>query len=179
MILEELTHFWFTLKANSIKLMTLVFIYLSPIQLMALFVLGAIFFDTLMGRWAAKSIALREGKVTRLEVTSRKTRVGFISKALTYIGLLVFVFFIDKTLFNDLVLFFIPNFPISFLVTKGLGIILILLELDSVDEKLFKVKGIRLRELIISKVKGIKSFVSEAASTVKEVKDAVRQTPSE
>lgn len=170
-MLEQTTALLATLKANAFKLISVSLLYLAPIQMMIIGVMLAILFDTCMGRWAAKQIAIREGKEPRLEVTSRKTRIGFLSKAFAYIGSLIFVFIIDKSLFNDLLLYFLPNFPIKFFISKGFGVILILLELDSADEKIFRVKGIRLKDHITNKIKGVKGFVTSIISFKKEIDD--------
>lgn len=174
-MIEQTTTLLSIIKANAFKLVSLSLLYLAPIQMMIIGVMLAIAFDTCMGRWAAKKIALREGKEPRLEVTSRKTRNGFISKAFTYIGSLIFIFIIDKSLFNDLLLFFIPNFPIKFFISKGFGVILILLELDSADEKIYRVKGVRLKEHIKTKIKDIKNFLFSAASFKKEIDDNLKK----
>lgn len=141
------------------KLISTALLYLAPIHpLMLLLGLGAII-DTIMGRWAAKKIAQKEGKDVRLEVTSRKTRIGLVSKLITYQLVIISLFVLDGYLLNDLVTYFLPSFPITYAVTKLIGVILLLIEFDSIDEHIYKVKGIRFSKLIKNQIKRIKNII--------------------
>jgi len=151
----------YLLKATHICIM-----WFSPIHLTIGLVLLAISIDTVAGRWAAKQIAIREGKVVREVVTSRATRKGFISKSIQYITLLILTFFADRILLDDLVRYFVPTLSTTFLATKLLGFIFILIEFDSFDEKYYRVKGVRIKTTIKNKLKKIKSFISKARDTM-------------
>lgn len=168
---EFLTSVLFFLKTKFLYYFPLLILWMTPIHLTIILILGAVFLDTLAGRWAAKHKAIKEGKEVRLEVTSKKTRKGFVSKAFTYVGLLILVFFADNVIFHDLLTYFLPTFPIEYFVTKGLGIIFLLIEFDSFDEKYFMVKGIRLRDVIGKKIKQIKKAIMGAKDFKDNLKD--------
>jgi hypothetical protein len=168
-MIQQTTGILATIKSNLLEFITLAFLWLSPIHGLVVFILIAIGVDTLLGRKAAKVIAIREGKEPRLEVTSRKTRLGFLSKAASYIGILILTLFLDRIMLNDLLLYFLPTLPIQFLVTKGLGIILLLIEADSADEKYFIITGKRFKDTIKKKVAQVKSLILGA----KKFKDEI------
>lgn len=163
---------WVMFKGNLWKYICMLFMWLAPVHGLILFILIAIGVDTYFGRKAARKKAVDAGKEPRLEVTSKKTRDGFLSKAGTYIGILILCLFLDKIMLNDLILYFFgAAFPIHFLITKGLGIILILIELDSLDEHYFTLKGKRLKDLIKSKISNIKKLIIGA----KKFKDEIEE----
>ena len=169
-MIQQTTTILSIIKNNITELASLAFLWLAPVHGLIVFILLAIGVDTLLGRKAAKVKAIKEGKEPRLEVTSRKTRVGFISKAAAYIGILILTLFLDKMMLNDLMLYFIPTFPIHFLITKALGIILLLIELDSADEKYFIITGKRFKQTIHNKVSQIKKLIMGAKNFKDEIK---------
>lgn len=156
---QETTSLLAIIKSNLLEFISLAFLWLSPVHGLICFLLLAMGFDTLMGRKAARVTAIREGKEPRLEVTSKKTRLGFISKSTSYIAILILTLFLDKMMLNDLLLYFIPTLPIKFLITKGLGIILLLIEMDSIDEKYFVITGKRFKCIIKNKIQSIKNML--------------------
>lgn len=170
-MIQETTTLLGFLKANSIKLLSAISVYFAPITFSFLIVMVAIGLDTLVGRWAAKKIAIKEGKEPRLEVSSRKTREGFTSKALVYFSLLIMIYFADKTLFNDLMQYFFSGFPINLFITKALAFILVLIEADSIDESIYKIKGIRVKNLLKNKVSDLKKFILGVKKIKDELKD--------
>lgn len=113
--------------------------------------------DTFYGRWAAKQIAIREDKNPRDEVTSKKTRVGFISKILSYEIGIILAFLVDKWILNFIVMSF---FPIEYLVTKLIGLFIIWIEFTSIDEKIYRVKGYKMMDKFSEFVKKIKKTIS-------------------
>jgi hypothetical protein len=171
MISEIATTVWFFIKQKALYYIPVLLLWTTPIHLTIVLILIAIAADTLAGRWCAKHMAKKEGKDVRLEVTSKKTRIGFVSKSITYFTLLILTFFGDNIIFNDLLLYFIPNFPIEYFISKGLGIIFLLIEFDSLDEKYYKVKGVKLRDIIGKKIKQVKNLIIGA----KEFKDEIKK----
>lgn len=148
--------------------------FFAPVNFVFWIIGIAIILDTFFGRWAAKKVAERDGKDVRLEVTSKKTRNGLVSKIITYNVAIGTLFIIDLNLLHDTVMYFIPKFPIEFLVTKVIGVIFVLVEFDSIDEKYYIVTGKRLKQSIKSKINdGKKSVlnISEFASKLKNKKD--------
>lgn len=143
--------------------------FLAPIHVLMMLVGTFIILDTLVGRWCAKKEAKRLGKDVRLEVTSKKTRVGLVSKLISYQVSVILLFVIDDYMLNDLVKFFWVEFPIDYVVTKAMGLILIAIELDSIDESYYKVKGVKLKDIARDKIKSIKNLVLGIKNTKKEL----------
>lgn len=132
-------------------------LFFAPISQIILLIGIMILIDTFYGRWAAKQIAIKEGKDPRNEVTSKKTRVGFISKFLTYEISIILAFIIDKWAINSIVMSF---FPIEFLATKLIGLFIIWIEFTSIDEKIYRVKGYKVFDKFVEFVKKIKNSIS-------------------
>jgi hypothetical protein len=133
-------------------------LYLSPIYPLVGLVLTTILADTLSGRWAARHIARLDGKDVRLEVSSRKTRDGLIPKILGYISVILFVYILDRFMLSDLVTHFFPAFPVEYSATKIGGLILMWIEFDSIDENYYKVKNVRIKDIISDKVKKLREL---------------------
>jgi hypothetical protein len=146
-------------------------LFFTPIGWSLLLVGIAVITDTLAGRWCASVLAKKESKDVRLEVTSKKTRIGFTAKTLIYMTIILGFFTIDFYMIDKLVYWVMPSFPIQYIATKLLAFIFVLIEADSIDEKLYKAKGIRLRELISSKLKGLRSFVGKVITFKNSIND--------
>lgn len=154
-----------------LKYLLVALAFFGPIYPIMLLIGMVVITDTIMGRWCAKRLAKKEGKDVRLEVTSRKTRLGFISKTLAYQAAIIFTFILDSYFLGDLIQYFVPEFPITFVVTKLLGVILILIEFDSIDEKYYKVTGKRMKNIIKEKIKKLKNLILGG----KDVKDELEK----
>lgn len=146
-------------------------LFFSPIAWSLLLVGFFVMFDTLFGRWSAKRIAQRDGKEVRKEVSSKKTRRGFCDKSLMYLLLMSSIYVLDHFMFNQLLMWIIPTFPIEYIISKLMGFILVLIEADSIDEKIYNVKGVRISELIKSKIKGLRGTVKEVRELRNEIID--------
>ena len=116
-------------------------------------------------------MAQRDNKDVRMEVTSKKTRTGLVSKMITYQSAIILLFVLDKYILNDVVNYFFSNFPIDFIVTKAIGIVFLLIEFDSFDEKYYLVKGKRLKTIISNKIKSIKGLIFSAKKLKNEDND--------
>lgn len=145
--------------------------YFSPIQVSLITVGAAILLDTLIGRWAAKKIAQRDKKDVRLEVTSKKTRRGTLSKMGIYQGVIMMLFIMDDYLLNPFLLYIFPNFPVEFFITKFIGFVLVLIEADSIDEKVYRVKNKRISTMIIEKIKGLKKAVFKIKGDISDLQE--------
>lgn len=115
--------------------------FFSPVVIMFALVGLAILSDTLAGRWCARHKARAEGKDERLEVTSRKTREGALQKIIAYNLAMLTLYLVDYWAVNEIVKFYLPW---DFLLTKIGTIFLVWIEFDSIDEKFYKVKGVRI-----------------------------------
>lgn len=153
------------------KWFLVVLTYFSPINFVFVIIGSALVVDTIAGRWAAKHVARREGKDVRLEVTSKKTREGFVIKAITYNVMILSLYAIDKNILNAMVFYWFPQFPIDFIITKAFGFVIALIEYDSIDEKYYIVRGTRLKTQITDKVKGIKKTLISVFKFTKELKE--------
>lgn len=144
-------------------------LYLSPIYPLMALIGAMILSDTITGRWAAKHIAKTLGKDVRLEVSSKKTRDGLIPKILGYTSVIMIVYTFDRFMLTDLMTHFFPAFPVEYSVTKSAGLILMWIEFDSIDENYYKVKGVRIKDIIAEKVKKAKALFSSFKSTKDEL----------
>lgn len=169
-MIQETTTLWGAIKANALKFCSMATIYLAPIHVMMLLIGVAVIADTVAGRWCARRLAKKAGKDVRLEVTSRRTREGLVSKMLAYQAVIILLFVLDSYMLDDLVQYFLPGFPISYAVTKLVGVILLLVEADSIDEKYYKVTGKRIRDIIQEKIRAIKRFILRTKDFKDEVK---------
>ena len=112
--------------------------FVSPISPL-MFVIGVLIMsDTFVGRWRAKRIAILRGKDYKQVVTSRKTRLGFVSKTIGYNVVILTTFILDKYMLNEVVINYIP---FEFLATKVCGIFLMKIEWDSINESVRMVRG--------------------------------------
>jgi hypothetical protein len=82
----------------------------------------AVIVDTVIGIWKAKKLGER--------ISSRKLS-QIISKMLLYEGTIMLFFLIDKFMLGDILMKF---FSIEFLLTKVVGLILVSVEVFSMDE---------------------------------------------
>jgi hypothetical protein len=72
---------------------------------------------------------------------------------------------------NDFVMYLFENFPIDFVITKAVGIILILVEYDSMDEKYYIVYGVRIGEKMKKIVRKVKSTTKDLKEFSDKIKD--------
>lgn len=143
--------------------------FFAPIHVLMLLIGAFIALDTLFGRWCAKKIAQKEGKDVRLFVTSKKTRVGFTSKVITYQTAIILLFVIDDYILNDIVSWLFSDFPIDYIITKTMGLILIAIEFDSIDEKYYIVKGVRIKDIIKKHIKSGKKLIQGGKDLKKDL----------
>jgi len=143
-------------------------LYLSPIYPLMALVGAMILADTLTGRWAAKYVAIQEGKDVRLEVSSQKTRDGLLPKVFSYTSVVLIIYVLDRFMLTDLFTHFLPTFPVEYSATKCAGLILMWVEFDSIDENYYKVKGVRIKDIIADKFKAAKKLASIVKSKKKD-----------
>jgi len=135
-------------------------LYLAPIYPLMALVGIMIGLDTITGRWAARVKARKEGKDVRLEVSSKRTRNGLIPKILGYNAVILTVYILDRFMLSDLLTHFFPTFPVEYSATKCAGLILMWIEFDSIDENYYKVKGVKIKDIISDKFKKVKGVTN-------------------
>jgi hypothetical protein len=126
-------------------------VFFAPVAWIALLVGLATIMDMAFGIWRTKKL---NGKVT-----SRKMRMGFIYKTLIYVTTMLFVFAVDVLIISHILGMFTQ---VQFLATKIFALILIGIEVYSMDESYKEATG--------------KSFLTSFFTTVRnlhKVKDAV------
>ena len=112
--------------------------FVSPISPLMIVVGILIMADTFVGRWRAKKTAILKGENYREVVTSRKTRLGFVSKTIGYNFVIITTFLLDDYMINEVV---VKHIPFEFLATKICGLFLLKIEWDSINESVRMVRG--------------------------------------
>lgn len=163
------------MKTTLTKYILAVISYFSPIHLLMFLIGLGIIIDTYVGRWAARHKAIKNGWIVREYVSSKKTREGLVSKMITYNLVIISFFIMDKYMLNDLLMYFIPTFPIHFFITKAIGFIILLMEFDSIDEKYYNVKGVSLKEKIKDKLKDVKIAILKIVGFKAELSDKLKK----
>jgi len=119
-----------SIQKSSLQLLAVISAFFLPITGI-LFLIGfAIVVDTLTGIWKAKKLGL--------PITSRKLS-AIISKLMLYEVAVIGFYLIDKFILNDIVLQF---FSVPLMLTKILSLILVSIEVMSINENYKAVKGI-------------------------------------
>ena len=119
-------------KLYSMELLTIVSSFFLPIYGILILIFFCIVFDTITGIWKAKK--------TKTPVTSRKLS-AIISKILLYEATVMLFYLMDFYLLNDIVMTF---FSVELLTTKILSLVLVSVEVISINENYKAVKGIDL-----------------------------------
>lgn len=156
-------------NSNATHYIVIVGAFFTPVYSLLLVVGISILFDTMVGRWCAKHEALLSGKEPRLVVKSKITAKKTLNKALTYNAVVITFYLIDVAMINAPVLYWLKSEVFAFLLTKLTTLFILWLEFDSIDEKYFKVKGIRIKDKIRIFFSGIKSFIEKLFKFKKEV----------
>jgi hypothetical protein len=119
-----------TIKQSFTQLLTVIGAFFLPISGI-LFLIGfAIVVDTLTGLWKAKKL--------KIKITSRKLST-IISKMMLYEVAVIGFYLIDFWILNDIILKF---FSVPLMLTKILSLILVSIEVMSINENYKAVKGI-------------------------------------
>jgi hypothetical protein len=119
-----------TIKQSFTQLLTVIGAFFLPISGI-LFLIGfAIVVDTITGIWKAKKL--------KIKITSRKLST-IISKMMLYEVAVIGFYLIDFWILNDIILKF---FSVPLMLTKILSLILVSIEVMSINENYKAVKGI-------------------------------------
>jgi hypothetical protein len=140
------------MHANWFKLMAMLFTFLSPIYGLLILIIFVITLDTVTGIWKAKK--------NKVPITSGGAS-AMISKIGLYSITLVMFYAIDALILNSIILQF---FSVDLLFTKGLALILVSIEVMSINENYKAVKGLDLWQAmknLFARAKDIKKEVDE------------------
>ena len=142
------------LQTYSMKLIAIVSAFFMPICGILILIFGAVILDTITGIWKAKK--------TKQSVTSRKLS-AIVSKILLYEATVMLFYAMDKFLLNDIVISF---FSIELLTTKVLALVLVSVEIISINENFKAVKGLDL----FASLKNLFARAKEVTKSFKEIK---------
>jgi len=119
-----------SIKQSMVQILTVIGAFFLPISGI-LFLIGfAIVVDTITGIWKAKKL--------KIKITSRKLST-IISKMMLYEVAVIGFYLIDYFILNDIILKF---FSVPLMLTKILSLILVSIEVMSINENYKEVKGI-------------------------------------
>jgi len=141
-----------TMQANWLKLTATIGAFLMPISGLLFLVGFVIVLDTITGVW--KSIK------NKVPITSRGLS-AIISKMLLYEITVIMFYMIDQFILNNIILQF---FSVELLLTKVLALILVSIEVMSINENYKAVKGLDLWQAmknLFARAKEIKKEVDE------------------
>jgi hypothetical protein len=141
-----------TMQANWVKLMAMLWAFLMPISGLLFLVGFVIMLDTVTGIWKSYK--------NKVKITSRGLS-AIISKMLLYEVTVVLFYMIDTFILNNIILQF---FSVDLLLTKVLALILVSIEVMSINENYKAVKGLDLWQAmknLFARAKEIKKEVDE------------------
>jgi len=136
------------LKTYSSTILKILIIFFAPIKGIILMVALATILDTSFGLWKAKKLGE--------PITSKIFRHGFVPKLLSYIAVTMLVYASDVFILNELTMTVVS---VGFISTKITSLVLIAIEVKSMDESFIKVKGYSFIEKfkkIVNKIKDVK-----------------------
>jgi hypothetical protein len=141
-----------TMQANWVKLIAMLWAFLMPISGLLFLVGFVIVLDTVTGIWKSYK--------NKVKITSRGLS-AIISKMLLYEVTVVLFYMIDTFILNNIILQF---FSVDLLLTKVLALILVSIEVMSINENYKAVKGLDLWQAmknLFARAKEIKKEVDE------------------
>jgi len=106
------------------------FVFFAPIKGIIILVALSTILDTCFGIWKAKNL--------KEKVNSKTFRHGFIPKILSYVSAIMLVYASDYFIVNELIKGIVS---VEFLFTKLIALVLMSIEVKSMDESFEKVKG--------------------------------------
>ena len=125
-------------------------LFLSPVIPMMAVCFFIIMVDTITGRKAARK--------RKEVVNSRRTRLGLVSKLLTYFAVILMAYFTDYFILNEITTRYVW---FDYLFTRSWTGILIWIEWTSINENIKTLRGISLNERAITFIEGVKKIVRE------------------
>jgi hypothetical protein len=141
-----------TMQANWLKLLAVVSTFLMPISGLLFLVGFVIVLDTITGVWKAKK--------NNVPITSWEFS-AIVSKMLLYEITVILFYMIDHFILNNIILQF---FSVPLMLTKVLALILVSIEVMSINENYKAVKGLDLWQAmknLFARAKEIKKDIDE------------------
>jgi hypothetical protein len=127
-----------SLRTSFPKILAVLWTFFLPVSNLIFLVGFCIGLDTITGIWKAKKL--------KEKISSRKLS-GIISKMMLYQITVILFFLIDNFILNAIILKF---FSVPLMLTKIVALILISIELMSINENVIAVKGLNLWEAMRS-----------------------------
>lgn len=127
---------------------TTLILFFAPIKGIIFMVALATIIDTCFGLWKAKKL--------EEEITSKMLRNGLVPKLVSYVAAVMLIYSSDVFIINALTMSVIS---VEFISTKLIALVLLSIEVKSMDESFVKVKGysfIDKTKVIINKIKDLK-----------------------
>ena len=140
------------LKLYSMQLFAIVSSFFLPISGILILIGVSVIVDTITGVWKSKKLGT--------PITSRKLS-AVISKILLYEVTVMLFYLIDYYIIHDIVLTF---FSVELLITKILALVLVSIEVISLNENIKAVKGIDIWD-------SLKNLFARAKEVTQEFKD--------
>ena len=134
--------------------MAIILSFFLPIVGILILIAASVILDTITGIWKAKKL--------KQPITSRRLS-AIVSKILLYEATVMLFYAMDYFLLNDIVISF---FSIELLTTKVLALVLVSIELISINENYKAVKGIDLW----ASLKNLFARAKEVTSDFKNIK---------
>jgi hypothetical protein len=141
------------LASNSAILLKVLILFFAPIKGIIILVALSTILDTAFGVWKASKL--------KEKVNSKTFRHGFVPKLFSYVGAIMLVYASDFFIINYLTKEVIS---VDYLATKVIALMLISIEVKSMDESFEKVKGYSFITKIVKlilKAKDVKKKLAE------------------
>ena len=121
-----------SIQKSSLQLLTVISAFFLPITGILFLIAFAILVDTITGIWKSKKL--------KIKITSRGLS-AVISKLLLYEIAVILFYLIDRFILNDIILQF---FSVPLMLTKILALVLVSIEVMSINENYEAVRGINM-----------------------------------
>jgi hypothetical protein len=121
-----------SIQKSSLQLLTVISAFFLPITGILFLIAFAILVDTITGIWKSKKL--------KIKITSRGLS-AVISKLLLYEIAVILFYLIDRFILNDIILTF---FSVPLMLTKILALVLVSIEVMSINENYEAVRGINM-----------------------------------
>jgi phage-related holin len=125
-------------------------LFLTPVIPMLIITFFVCVIDTITGRKAAK----KKGE----EITSRKFRLGLVSKIITYFSVILMAYFTDYFILNEITTNYVW---FDYLFTRFWVGVLIYIEWTSINENIKVIRGISLNEKAGQLIEGVKKVIKD------------------
>jgi phage-related holin len=125
-------------------------LFLTPVIPMLLITFFICVIDTITGRKAA----IKRGE----ETTSRKMRLGVVSKLITYFSVILMAYFTDYFILNEITTNYVW---FDYLFTRFWVGVLIYIEWTSINENIKVLRGFSINEKASQLIEGVKKVIKE------------------